>query len=259
MVPERQSAAGRRSIDITLSDGQIREFVWDGRGGPFNILLSPQVFVPTPTSREVAEGLIINRGETVIDVGSGSGVLAFVAAKLGARKVFGSEVNPEAVAYATRNAELLGLARRVEFREGSLFEPLEGIVADVVIGDVSGIPDEIAAVSNWFPGGYSGGPTGAEVPVAMLEASRAHIRPGGRLYLPTGSIQDEGAVLRAARRIFGEGRMRQLRERLFPLPSKLAENAVVRRLMDSGVVRLIRRGSRLLWELRVWECTAPPA
>ena len=93
----------------------------------------------------------------------------------------------------------------------------------------------------------------------MLEASGPFLRPGGRLYLPTGSIQDEGAVLRAARRIFGEGRMRQLRERIFPLPAKLGESLVVRRLMDSGVVNFIRRGSRLLWELRVWECIAPPA
>jgi hypothetical protein len=28
--------------------------------------------------------------------------------------------------------------------------------------------------------------------------------------------------------------------------------------MESGVVRFIRRGSRLLWELRIWECTLPP-
>jgi hypothetical protein len=53
--------------------------------------------------------------------------------------------------------------------------------------------------------------------------------------------------------------MRQLRERLLPLPAKISENAVVRRLMDSGVVNFIRRGSRLLWQLRIWECTLPPS
>jgi len=95
--------------------------------------------------------------------------------------------------------------------------------------------------------------------MAMLESSRSHLAPGGRLYLPTASIQDENAVLRTARRIFGEGRIRQLRERLMPLPGKISESTVARRLMDSGMVRLIRRGSRLLWELRVWEITAPPA
>jgi protein-L-isoaspartate O-methyltransferase len=233
-------------------------YTWEGRGGPFTILLVPGVFAPTRTSFEVAEGIIINPGETVIDVGAGSGVLSFVAARLGAGRVFGTEINPRAVEVARRNADLLGLGMAVDFRQGSLFEPLEGIRADVVIGDVSGIPDDIAAASDWFPGGYGGGPTGAEVPVAMLEDSCSHLAPGGRLYLPTGSIQDEGAVLRAARRIFGR-RIRKLRERVLPLPGKITESAMVRRLMESGVVRFIRRGSRLLWELRIWECTAPPA
>jgi len=230
-------------------------YTWEGRGGPFAILLAPGVFAPTRTSFEVAEGITINPGDTVIDVGSGSGVLSFVAARLGAGRVFGTEINPRAVEMARRNAALLGIAT-VDFREGSLFEPLTGIRADVVIGDVSGIPDDIAAASDWFPGGYSGGPTGAEVPVAMLEGACDHLAPGGRLYLPTGSIQDEGAVLRAARRIFGT-HIRKLRERVLPLPGKITDSSMVRRLMDSGVVQFIRRGSRLLWELRVWECTAP--
>jgi SAM-dependent methyltransferase len=240
-----------------MEQGKDREFVWDGRGGPFAILLGDQTFAPTHTSREVAEGLTVNRGDSVIDVGSGSGVLSFVAARLGAGRVYGTEVNAEAVAVARRNAQLLGLSGSVEFREGSLFEPLQGIRANVVIGDVSGIPDAIAGETNWFPGGFSGGPTGAEVPMAMLEAARDHLLPGGRLYLPTGSIQDENAVLRTARRIFGEGRMRELRERLLPLPAKLGESLVVRRLMESGVVNLIRKGSRVLWRLRIWECQAP--
>src|SRR6266498_5459829 len=235
-----------------MSAQQEWEYTWDGRGGPFTILLAPSVFAPTYTSREVAEGLVVNEGETVIDVGCGSGVLSFVAAHLGARRVYGTDTNKEAVAIARRNAERLGLQRAVDLRAGSLFEPLHGIQADVVIGDVSGVPDDIAAASDWFPGGFSGGPTGAEVPVAMLEGAREHLAPGGRLYLPTGSIQDEGAVLRAACRIFG-GRMLKLRERVLPLPGKVTESAVVRRLMDSGVVRFIRRGSRLLWELRIWE------
>ena len=233
-----------------------REYTWDGRSGPFNVLLADGVFAPTHTSKEVAAGLIIHPGETVIDVGCGSGVLSFVAARLGASKVYGTDVNPDNAAYARRNAERLGLAEVVEIRQGSLFEPLSGVRANVVIGDVSGIPDAIAAVSGWFPGGYSGGPTGAEVPVAMLEAASSHLLPGGRLYLPTGGIQDQEAILRVARRIFQDG-MRQMRERLLPLPTKIGDSPVVRKLMDSGMVQFIRRGSRLLWELRVWECTLP--
>ena len=235
----------------------ITEVEWQGRGGPFTLLLGEQTFPPTHTSREVAEGLVVNPADTVIDVGCGCGVLSFVAARLGAGAVHGTELNPEGVAFARRNAERLGLSDVVHIHEGSLFEPLEGIRADVVIGDVSGIPDEIAQISGWFPGGFSGGPTGAEVPMAMLEQAAEHLAPGGRLYLPTASLQDERAVLRTARRIFGEGRMRQLRERLMPLPGKIAESAVIRRLKESGVVDLIRRGSRQLWRLRIWEVQSP--
>jgi protein-L-isoaspartate O-methyltransferase len=240
-------------------DGELaaREFEWQGRSGPFTLLLGDHMFAPTHTSREVAESLEVRPGDTVIDVGCGSGVLSIVAARLGASEVHGTELNPEGAAFARENVVRLGVQSVVSVHEGSLFEPLDGLEADVVIGDVSGIPDDIARLTGWFPGGFSGGPTGAEVPTAMLEQAVEHLAPGGRLYLPTASIQDEGAVLRAARRLFGEGRMRQLRERFLPLPGKIAESNVVRRLRESGVVSLIRRGSRQLWRLRVWEVQSP--
>src|SRR5437870_1562985 len=63
---------------------------WKGREGPFSLLLGPGVFSPTTTSRTLADALEITPGDTVIDVGCGSGVLSIVAAKLGAAKVTGS-------------------------------------------------------------------------------------------------------------------------------------------------------------------------
>src|SRR6266511_4010737 len=129
------------------------EYTWEGRGGPFTILLAPSVFAPTYTSKEVAESIVVKKGETVIDVGCGSGVLSFVAARLGAGRVYGTDANEDAIAIARRNAEKLGLEGAVDLRAGSLFEPLHGIQADVVIGDVSGVPDDIAAVSDWFDPG----------------------------------------------------------------------------------------------------------
>src|SRR3989442_9405792 len=109
-----------------MGDLQEWSYTWEGRGGPFNLILSPDVFAPTYTSREVAEGLRINPGETVIDVGSGSGVLSFVAARLGAAKVFGTDLNARAVELARRSAKLLGLDHATGFRQGRLFEPLAG-------------------------------------------------------------------------------------------------------------------------------------
>jgi SAM-dependent methyltransferase len=230
---------------------------WKGPTGPFSLSLTPGVFAPTHTSRVLAEALEIRGGETVIDVGCGSGVLSFVAARLGADRVYGVDIQPEAVAVAQDNAGLLGLADRTEFRAGNLFDPFPGLAADVIIGDVSGIPDEIAAESGWFPGGYGGGPTGAEVPVAMIEASAERLLPGGRMYLPTGTIQWEERVLEAARRVFGAANLTRLIEREFPLPGLVAKSKALARMMADGLITLRQRGSRFLWQLAIWRCDRP--
>jgi SAM-dependent methyltransferase len=226
---------------------------WTGRTGPFEVHVNPGVFAPTHTSRTIAEVLEVGPDDTVIDVGCGSGVLSFVAARLGAQRVIGCDISEEAVDVARLNARRLGLDDRVEFRVGSLLDPVRDLEADVLIGDVSGIPDEIAEVAGWFPDGRAGGPTGAELPSAMLESIGDTLRIGGRLYLPTGTIQDERTILAKARELFGE-RMQAVIERDFPLPDVVGKSLAAARMMKEGLLNLQRRGSRFLWRLRVWRC-----
>ncbi len=226
---------------------------WRGRTGPFALTLGPGVFSPTSTSRTLADALEIGPDDTVVDVGCGSGVLAFVAAKLGAKKVYGCDLSARAVETATANARELGLDGVCEFRQGDLLEPMRDIRATVLIGDVSGIPDELAAASGWFDEVPSGGPTGAELPTKFLNSIGDVLVPGGRLYLPTGTIQNEKAILAAAREIFGD-RMEQILEREFPLPDLVAKSKAAARLVKEGLVSFRQRGSRLLWSLRIWRC-----
>lgn len=234
-----------------------REFAWRGRTGPFSLALNQLVFSPSSTSLTLAEALEVRPGDVVLDVGCGSGVLAFVAARLEpTARVYGCDLSEESVATARYNAELLGLSNRTEFRYGNLLDPVTDIEADVVIGDVSGIPDAIAAATGWFPSGKGGGPTGSELPIAMLGALEGRMKSGARLYLPTGTIQTEQPVLDAARRVFGAS-MEVVSEKQFPLPGSVAELPEVADLMDKGVVNLSRRGSRLTWRLSIWRCTCP--
>lgn len=229
-----------------------REYEWKGRTGPFSLRLTPKVFEPSPTSRVLADAIEIRPGESVIDVGCGSGVLSFVAARLDAGMVYGTDISTEAVRVANENAERLRLGNRTDFRAGSLLAPLGDVRADVVIGDVSGIPDEVAEIAGWFPDGHAGGPTGAEIPIAMLEQVGDHLKPGGRMYLPTGTIQDERSILAKARRIFGT--LEEVAEKEFPLPALVARSKAVAQLMTQGILNLRRRGSRLLWRLAIWRC-----
>src|SRR2546428_9973595 len=100
-----------------MDEKGAHRYVWTGRGGPFELMLTREVFAPTHTSREMAEGLVVNPGDVVIDVGAGSGVLSFVAARLGAARVYGSEGNWPAGSGGQPNTGRRGLPKRDEFME----------------------------------------------------------------------------------------------------------------------------------------------
>ncbi|MEI7028077.1 50S ribosomal protein L11 methyltransferase [Paenibacillus sp. y28] len=67
---------------------------------------------------------VIRGGEQVIDVGTGSGVLAIAAAKLGAKHVLALDLDPVAVSSATSNTELNQLEDAITIRESDLLQVL---------------------------------------------------------------------------------------------------------------------------------------
>ena len=214
--------------------------------------VSETTFRPSTISALIAAQLEIREGEVAIDVGCGSGILAIIAAKLGARHVYAVDKTPDVVDIGRANAEAHQVSDRVSFFRGDLFEPLdESVKADVIIGDVSGIPDALADESGWFPTRGGGGTRGSELPIRMLEQASRRLKSGGRLFLPTGTLQDETSIIETAKRLYT--RVCQLTERAIPLPAKLASSQVLADLVERGIARVTTRGSRSLWEARVWE------
>jgi methylase of polypeptide subunit release factors len=233
-------------------------FQWKGRLGPLDLILGETTFAPTTISTLVADAMDVSEGDVVIDVGTGTGVLAIIAAKLGASRVLAVDNSPEVEDVGRANAEAHGVSDRIEFHQGDLFDPIdEGIEADVIIGDVSGVPDSLAAVSGWFPTGVGGGPRGSELPIRMLREAVRRLRPGGRVFLPTGSLQDETAILEAARAVYSK--VASLKEKMIPLPSLIAESETLKSLIADGIVHLVPKGSRFLWESRVWRLSGGAA
>ncbi|MBM4036696.1 MAG: methyltransferase [Planctomycetes bacterium] len=87
-------------------------------------VFNPKLFL---TSRFMARHLELRPSDSVLDMGTGSGIHAVVAAATAAR-VVAVDINPEAVRCARENAEANGVGDRVVVLEGDLFAPLSGFV-----------------------------------------------------------------------------------------------------------------------------------
>ncbi len=75
-------------------------------------------------------------GDRVLDLGTGSGILAVAAAALGAGACLALDIEPQAVAAATANAALNGVAGRVEVREAQL-ESLGDAAFDLILANIN--------------------------------------------------------------------------------------------------------------------------
>jgi ribosomal protein L11 methyltransferase len=96
------------------------------------------------TTRMCLERLeqLVRPGDRLLDMGTGSGVLAIAAAKLGAREILALDVDPTAVAVARDNVSLNGLSDVVHVEEGSI-EYLLGQAGPLFDGVVMNIITEI--------------------------------------------------------------------------------------------------------------------
>lgn len=78
---------------------------------------------------------LVRGGEIVLDVGTGSGVLAIAASRLGARSVVGLDIDSVAVEAATANVEQAGLAGSVVIRRADSPLAFDG-QADLVVANI---------------------------------------------------------------------------------------------------------------------------
>ena len=131
------------------------------------------------TTRQCADLLEkrVSPGSLWIDVGTGSGILAIVAARCGARRVIAVDVDPDAIVVAREWIVRNGVAAAVDLRASGI-GPLSGTAADGVVVNVSGayLEGDAAALAG------------------MLKVGGALVASG----FPTGELGDVSSALQAA-------------------------------------------------------------
>lgn len=124
-----------------------------------------------PTTRLCLQWLDahIKGGESVLDYGCGSGILAVAAAKFGARPVIGTDIDPQALVSSRDNAQANEVTLDIRGTDA-----LTGITADVVVANILTNPLKVLA-----------------------PALVGHVKPGGRLTLSGILESQEGEVIAA--------------------------------------------------------------
>ena len=102
-----------------------------------NLQLDPGMAFGTgshPTTRLCLEWLLenIETGNSVLDYGCGSGILAITAAKLGADKVIGVEIDEQAIEAAKRNADQNNVAIELRHSREAVPELFDRVVANIL-------------------------------------------------------------------------------------------------------------------------------
>ena len=159
-----------------------------------------RALIPRPETELLMELLLrepLSADARVLDVGTGSGVLALTyAAERPEARVTAVDVSPEALGLARENAARHGLGERVQFLESDLLSGVEGEF-DLIIANLPYIAQgEIETLAREVQHdpilALSGGPLGTEIVECLIEQAPAHLAPGGRLALEIGHDQAAG-------------------------------------------------------------------
>ncbi len=131
------------------------------------------VMPPGPTTVNLARALPGPPLGRVLDVGTGSGVLALFAAGVGAR-VTATDITQRACTFTRFNAAFNGLT--VDVRKGDLFAPVAGEEFDLVLSQ----PPFVVQPPGIEPTAYvHGGPNGDELALRILAGLDDVLSPGG--------------------------------------------------------------------------------
>jgi release factor glutamine methyltransferase len=165
------------------------------------LLPLPGVFQPPSDAWLLATYLRRERraeGASVLDLCTGSGMLAISAALSGAAEATAVDISRRAVAAVRLNAWLNGVWVRA--LRGDLFEPLHGRRFDVIVSNPPYLPGDISELPRrGLARAWEGGRSGRTFIDRISAQAREHLRPGGALLLVYSTVCGEAQTLEGLR------------------------------------------------------------
>lgn len=158
------------------------------------IVVPPEVMPITGFSHLLGEAVLaeVGEGDRVLDMGTGSGVNAILAAKNGA-DVLAVDINERALEAASLNAERNGVSDRVEFRRSDVFSDVDGTF-DLIVFDP---PFRWFAPRDLFEAAMTD--DGYQAMTRFFREVRGHLSSRGKMLIFFGTSGDLGYLQQLVR------------------------------------------------------------
>ncbi len=171
------------------------------------LAVTPDVLVPRPETEVLVEAILHAQPAMIADIGTGSGCIAVgVAVNLPGAQVWATDISESALRIARENAERHGVAHRIRFLQGDLFEPLAGLRFDVV----------------------------ASNPPYVAESERLSLQPEVRDWEPAHALFTAGDPLQFHRRLTAEAHFHLQESGWLMLEVGMGQAESVARLLDEA-------------------------
>ncbi len=152
------------------------------------------VYNPAEDSYLLADNLEIQEGQSVLEIGTGSGIVAMYASRLTDR-ITVTDINFDACELARRNFEDNGI-EGIEILFGNLFEPVGNRKFDVILFNTPYLPTEDDdVIDDTINYAFDGGVNGRKVIDLFLNEVGNHLNDGGIVQLIQSSLSGNQETL----------------------------------------------------------------
>jgi release factor glutamine methyltransferase len=156
----------------------------------FTFHIFRNVYEPAEDTFLAADHLIVNEDDIVLDMGTGCGIIAILAAQK-AKKVVAVDINPHAVRCAKKNAEINKLVGKIDIRNGDLFKPIrKSEKFSLIVFNAPYLPSAIEEGGSWLGKSWAGGSTGRQSIDRFIAEVPKHLKKDGRVLLVQSSLSN---------------------------------------------------------------------
>jgi release factor glutamine methyltransferase len=147
------------------------------------------VFEPSEDSFLFAENLDTHKGDDVLDLGTGCGLLGILAATQKAKNVLSVDINPYAIYCAKQNAALNRVQGNMSFLRNDLLSALKtDTLFDLILFNAPYLPTAPHETKTWIERAWAGGATGRDVIDCFIPQAITHLKQSGRVLLLQSSL-----------------------------------------------------------------------